>query len=264
MPSNSPDSGFMGFMGDAIALPDAMTNVMLNLTYQFTSVLTVPIEMCLRPRFGSQYFSPIVVAIAVLLFQGVTGATALYQALQGYSSAPIGMGILTVALWGGCIYHAIRIRRLILDMDREGDSEEEGSALFIFTLLPRGDRWTWVRCFWEPLAVIGFSALVYVTGTLTPFTAAYLALCGVALFLKNYAKWYQSWRWIRGIRDKEYRAGIIARIALGEAPTQTIGHCVLAALPESSGPKERTAIAAHFSGLTPEMQSLLSPVISTP
>lgn len=137
----------------------------LNFVYNFCSIVTMPVEMALRPQYGSRYFQPMVMFLSAMLmvflpmfftFAAAVGQMIPFARFRG----PVGL----IGMWGisrlfflGALIHGVRVWRLMLTPAREIHSYYEGPALPFFRRLP----WSfWVtRIIAEPAFLRAFDLL---------------------------------------------------------------------------------------------------------
>src|ERR1700674_4330639 len=46
---------------------DRFQNTMINVVYNVCSIFTIPVEMVLRPKYGSRYFPPVIMFFSAVL-----------------------------------------------------------------------------------------------------------------------------------------------------------------------------------------------------
>jgi hypothetical protein len=179
-----------------------------------------------------------------------------------HANAPIGMGMVAIAFYVGCIYHGFRLRPLVLDMRLEEDSQVEGKELPIYAWLPNSSSWAWVRIVYEPATVLIVAAVLYLTHLADLTVLVYLLLAAFALFVNACVSWYTGWVIVRTLLDNMHRAKLMSQISEGsrELP-RSIGRLVLSGIPTSLPMKEKTSVAARMAGverLPAELESLIS------
>jgi hypothetical protein len=226
-----------------------------------------PLEMILRPRFATQYFNMANLIILYMVFNLWWLLSELLKLSRlgvpaMHAHAPIGMGIVAIAFYVGCIYHAWRLRPLVLDMRLEQDSEVEGKELPIYAWLPKSSSWAWVRIVYEPATVLIAAVALYVTHLADLTVLVYLLLAAFALFVNACVTWYTGWVIVRTLLDNMHRAKLLSEIGEGKQEfPRSIGRLVLSGIPTSLPMKERTSVAARIAGverLPAELESLIS------
>jgi hypothetical protein len=228
---------------------------MCNLVYNFCSIVTMPVEMALRPRYGSRYFSPLVLffsavmMIVVPVFFAVTGA--IGGMIPFMRSAPprgiIGMGDLSRYFFIGAFIHGIRIWRRMIHMEREQCSTHEGPPLPLFYLFPKGNSFWVCRIVWEPVFLILASIVLTNLLILQSSAATYLQVAAVALAMKQYVAWYQQWQYLRQIMDMRFTGPIIARLAENQATDKELAAAHLASFPKDLPSDVRRGAAQHLA-----------------
>lgn len=227
-----------------------------------TAIIAMPIELAMRPRFGTMYFHPVTAALGCLLMQLITAfglaAQPAARAAAGGHSAPIGMGVVYLLFCVACLVHTPRLWRRAMHMELEEDAEDEGPALPFFRLLPMAG-WGMTRIVYEPLSIVLAGIVGYALGLIEPFVLAYLLLVSAALAWKNAIRWYEVWRVIREILNNQSRGRTLQTFVKGKASPATVGPFVLAAAAAASPALRRTIATSIAPGLTPDDAALLTP-----
>jgi hypothetical protein len=143
---------------------DHFQDSMINIVYNVCSIVTMPVELALRPFQGTRYFPPVIMffsggmMIIVPVFFSFAGAVAgmVPFARMQASIGIIGMWGLSKLFFLGCLVHGVRKWRLMLHMERESNSVYEGPPLFFFTWLPSASFWR-IRIIYEPLFLVALS-----------------------------------------------------------------------------------------------------------
>ena len=219
---------------------EAFEGQMINLFYNFSTIVVMPIEQIIRPFHGTRYFSPIhmcfsaVLMIVLPLVSGIAGAVGSMIPFA-HVQASLGM----IDMWGlsrifflSCLIHGFRKWRLMLDVSKEKISTFEGPALFFFNWLP-GGFWR-QRILWEPVFVFALSIVLPNLFIITPGVAYYLVLVAIMLAMKNYVAWYTAWEETRRLLDMQNIAPIIAGIVENGGSEEDFAKVHIATLPPES------------------------------
>lgn len=224
-----------------------LQDVAANIVYNVCGIITMPVEMLLRPRYGSRYFAPI-----ILLF-----SSAMMILLSAFSAIPMpfmpfrgnvglfGMGTLAKLYFLGLFVHGLRTWRRMIHMDREENSMFEGPPLPIFNLIP-GSFWM-VRILYEPIFVFALSIVLPNFFILQAGAAHYLTLAAFALALRQYAAWYMQWQFLRGLMDMRNAGPIIARFVDNTATDEDLATIHLASLPKNIPEELRRDTASRIA-----------------
>jgi hypothetical protein len=228
-----------------------LQDMAVNVVYNVCGIITMPVEMVLRPHYGSRYFPPMMMLFSIIMML-------LLPFLASFSDggmlsflphpAPVGLfGIGSFTKWFfiGLFVHGIRIWRRMIHMDREQNSQFEGPALFIFNLLP-GSFWK-VRILYEPLFLYLLSKVLPNFYILQPSAAHYLTIAALALAMKQYTAWFMQWQFLRGLMDMRNSGPIIAKFVDNTATEDDLATIHLASLPRDIPEDVRRDTAAHIA-----------------
>ncbi len=224
---------------------------MCNIVYNLCSIITTPIEMLLRPRYGSRYFPPLVLALSSLMmvllpvFSGLGGMIPFMHppAPRGF----IGMAELSRYYFLGAFVHGIRVWRRMIHMEREQHSQWEGPPLPLFHLFPRGNSFWFCRIVWEPVFVFAASVVLENLLILQSSAATYLRVAAFALAMKQYVAWYQQWQYLREIMDARFAAPILAKLADNKATDSELEAARLASFPKDMPEEMRRGAVVHLA-----------------
>jgi len=211
----------------------------INLVYNVTSIVSYPLEMGLRPNYGSRYISPVVqffsigfMILATLFFSLAQAFTRMIPFSQFRGPVGlIGIGGISRLFFLGMLIHGVRIFRLMTHMEREENSLYEGPPLFFFRKLPYS-FWV-VRIVVEPAFVFALSIALPNFFLLEPSAAHFLALSSICLAMKQYIAWYLQWQFIRGLLDNRHIGPIIAKVVEGTATADERSRVHLASFPKN-------------------------------
>ena len=115
-----------------------LQNTMMNVVYNVCTIVTIPVEMALRPQYGSRYFSPIsmfftaVMMMVLPLFLSMAEGFSHMLPFGRFQGSPgmFGIGALSRLYFLGSFIHGLRIWRRMLRMELEENSVYEGPAHF--------------------------------------------------------------------------------------------------------------------------------------
>ena len=230
-----------------------LQNGMINLVYNFCSIFTTPVEMALRPFYGSRYFPPVIhffsAVLMILLpvlsslaegFSHMVPFLRFQQAMGLY-----GIGSLSRWFFLGSFIHGVRIWRRMIHMEKEQHSLYEGPPLPIFRLMP-GSFWL-VRIVWEPLFVFILALELPNFFILQPSAAHYLEFAAAMLAMKQYVRWYMQWQFLRGLMDMRNAGPIIAKIVDNTATEDELATIHLASIPKDIPDDLRRGTASHIA-----------------
>lgn len=234
----------------------------LNIAYNIASIFAMPVEIFIRPHFGSQYFfvltpflSMIVLSIAAAFTTVAVGVGQMipFAGIRGPAGI-FGLGSMTAVFFLANCIHGVRLWRRMVFMELEDISTNEGPPLPFFKFLPRGESHWVCRVFYEPafvwlLAGI-LSTFLIIQGPLVLF----LRIAALCLAMKSYVAWYKNWAYVRNLMDVANAAPIVSRILSSTATEDDKARVHLASLPNNLPPDihkaamDRIARAYSVSG----------------
>jgi hypothetical protein len=226
---------------------------MMNVVYNVCSIVTTPVEMVLRPQYGSRYFAPVIMfftAVMMLLLPVLSslaegmGRMMPFMRFQG-SVGLFGIGTFSKLYFLGSFIHGFRIWRRMIHMEREKYSPYEGPPLPIFRIIP-GSFWM-VRIIYEPVFVFTLSLVLPNFFILQPSAAHYLMLAAFLLAMKQYVAWYMQWQFLRGLMDMRNAGPIIAKLVDNTASEDDLAAIHLASLPKNLPEDLRRDTALHIA-----------------
>jgi hypothetical protein len=233
---------------------DHFQDTMINIVYNVCSIVTMPVEMGLRPFAGTRYFPPLIMFFSGVMmlfiplffsFAGAVGRALPFVRVQAQMGF-IGMWGLSKLFFLGCLIHGIRKWRLMLHMEREKVSTFEGQALFFFGWLPGASFWR-VRIVYEPLFLLALSSVLPNLFVIEPGVGSFLFISAIFLAMKNYTAWYMQWQFIRELMDMKFAGPIIARLAENPDNDDELNSIHLASFPKNLPPDIRQAAVAHLA-----------------
>lgn len=234
---------------------DQLQDRALNIIYNGASLFTMPLEMMLRPWYGSLYFSAanqfFTAILLVILSAFWTVTLTIGQMIPFvHFRGPVGIygiGSLTEFFFLAGIVHGIRIWRRMIHPETEDIATFEGSPLPIFGWLPNGGSHWFVRIVYEPALVFALSIVLSTMFIIQSPLMLYLQIAAILLAMKSYVAWFKHWLFIRGLMDIANAAPIIARIVNNTASNEDMARVHLASLPKNLPPEVRKATIAHVA-----------------
>jgi len=232
-----------------------LQDVAINAVCFFCSVLCMPVEIILRPKYGTRYFPPAVLffaAVMMLFLPLISAATTAVTHMIPFMGAPPPQGMFDIGSLSKLFFllsfiHSIRLYRRMIHMETEQFSWYEGPPLFFIQLIPGTKSFWFTRIAIEP-------ALVFVTAmvlnTLFIFQSGlthFLYLAALALAMKQFTHWYRSWELLRGILDSRNTGPLISKFIENTATEEDLSVIHLASFPKSTPPDLRKAAAVHVA-----------------
>jgi hypothetical protein len=228
-------------------------DAMMNVVYNVCSIVTCPVEMALRPQYGSRYFPPVIMFFSAVMMMVLP---VLSEMASGFSrmlpfggsaavSGMFGIGTLSKLYFLGGFVHGFRTWRRMLHMELEENSVYEGPPLPIFRIIP-GTFWM-VRIIYEPVFLFTLALVLPNFFILQDSAAHYLMLAAIMLALKNYVQWYRTWEFLRNMMDLRFAGPRIAKLVDNQATEDDLAPIHLASFPKNLPPDVRQAAAQHIA-----------------
>ena len=226
-----------------------LQDVAAAMVYNICSIFTMPVEMALRPHYGSRYFPPIVMLFSIGLMMLLPIFAAAGSMIPFLPSPPpmglFGLGTFSELFFAGLAAHNFRIWLRMIHPEREKDSQYEGPPLFIFNILP-GTFWM-VRILYEPAFLFALGFILPGFFILQPPAAHFLMFSGLMLAMKQYCAWYMQWQFLRTAMDIKNRAPILAGFVDNTATEEDLATIHLASLPKDLPDDVRRDTASHIA-----------------
>jgi len=236
----------------------AVGTTLPNVVENFCGNVAMPIEIIIRPRYGTRYypvpvtFFACVMMIILPLFSAM--ATGLVNMIPfSHARAPIGLfsiGSLSQMFFLLLFIHGIRLYRRMIDMSREQNSEFEGPPLPFFQLIPGTGSFWRTRILIEP-------AVVFISGTVLgrfyifqSGLATYVQIAALMLTMKSFVAWFRQWEYLRKIMDARFAGPIgpiIAKLVENRATEEDLATVHLASFLKNRAPDLREATVAHIA-----------------
>jgi hypothetical protein len=232
---------------------DHFQNGMVDLVYNFCSVICGPIELLLRPQYGSRYFPPIVQCLTAMMmiilpviYSLVEGVSHMLPFMRfNASMGMFGLGTLSKLYFLGSFIHGLRIWRRMINPFREKNSMYEGPPLPFFRIFPLPFWFT--RIVVEPVAVFALAITFRNSFILQPAAASFLMFSAVMLAMKQYCAWYMFWQFFRGLLDMANAGPIIAKYVGNSATNEELETIHLAGAPKNLPDDVRSKLGDFIS-----------------
>jgi hypothetical protein len=238
-----------------------LQNTALNVVEMICSVISCPVEMILRPWYGTRYFPVPVMFGSLVLMLLLPGIALLFTSVvqmipfSRYAPPPglFDFASLTKLYFLLSIVHGFRIWRRMIHPELEVHSRYEGAPLPFFAFLPKSKSFWFTRIVLEPcfvfLAAIVLQDLFIVQSGL----GIYLQVAGVAVAMKNFVSWYRTWEFLRDRFDVIGIAPGLAKLMDNTATEEDLAPMHLASFPKGLDPTMRRAAAVQIArAISPE------------
>jgi hypothetical protein len=232
-----------------------LQNSAINGVEFICSIFSMPVEMMLRPWYGTRYFTVAVAFFSALLMMvlpllGMV-ATSLMQMIPFTHIIPP-RGMFGFAEFAKLYFilltvHGVRLARRMLKPETELHSEYEGPALPFFGLF------RWCRSFWrtrvvfEPVLVFVAATVLHDLFIVQSGLFIYLRIAAFMLAIKEITGWYRSWEFVRKILDMRNAAPALARLVDDTATEEDLAPIHLASFPKNIAPDVRREAATHIA-----------------
>jgi hypothetical protein len=240
-----------------------------NLVYAFCSIFSMPVEVILRPQYGTRYFQPPIAFFSIVMMiilsmisefaSSYTPPLFIAARIQRPPQGLFGIGSLCELFIFLIFLHTFRLYRRMIRMDLETHSEYEGAALFFFQLMPGGKSFFFTRIVLEPALIV---LTAYVLNKLFIFRndlKCFLIFSGFCLAVKSFIAWHVQWELVRKIMDVQFSAPIIANLMENKASQKDLEQIHLASFPKSVPDNIRRSAAAHIAFVATSGTTILDP-----
>jgi hypothetical protein len=228
---------------------EQMQKTAMDVIETLCGIISMPVEMILRPFYGTRYF-PIPVVFFTLLtmtFLPLVGSVVTSAAnmipFRG-THAPVGLfdvGSFATLFFVMSFLQGFRLWRRMLHPETEQLSTWEGPAFPFFRLIPGGRSFFFTRIFLEPVFVFLTAFLLGHLFILQSSLTTYLYLAALSMGMKNYIVWYRSWEFMRSRMDIGFIAPLLAKAAKNEATDEELGSIHVVRLPKDTPADIRNA-----------------------
>jgi hypothetical protein len=235
--------------------PNQLQNYALNFVETVCSVFTMPIEIILRPQYGTRYFPVHIFFFSALLMALLplfsSAADSLSHVISLGAARPpsglFGIGSLSSLYFFLTFLHGFRLWRRMICMELENHSEYEGPPLPFFNLIPGSKSFWFTRIVIEPVFVFIAASLLEGARIFQSGLATYLHLAALMLAMKSFIGWYRAWEYIRKILDARIVGPIITKLVENKATEADLAPIHLAGFPKNIAPELRQAAASHIA-----------------
>jgi len=227
-----------------------------NIVYGFCSIFTMPVEVILRPWYGTRYFDPYIPLFSLVALFTIHGLSQFVSPLGSllFIAARIqrphelfDLGSLCRLFFLMLVIHNIRLYRRTIHMHLEKHSQFEGPALFFFQLIPGGKSF-WVTRIWlEPLFVIVAAFFMHKLFLFSSALESFLFFSAACLALKNFLVWRVQWEIFRKILDMQYAAAAMAGLVHGQPNEKELEQIHVASFPKDIPSDLRRSAAAYMA-----------------
>ena len=230
----------------------------MNVVENLCSIFTMPVEIILRPQYGSRYFPvPIFFLSTVMMYLlplFSSAADGLVSMIPFHGEVPRSMGMFGIGSLSSLYFfliflHSFRIGRRMIYTHLEEHSEFEGPALPFFYLIPGGGSFWFTRIVIEPVFVFVGSTVLEVLHIFQSGLVTYLHLAALMLAMKEFIAWYRNWEYIRKMLDARFLGPIIAKLLDNTASPDELAKGHFAGFPKNLSADIRRAAAAYLSRL---------------
>jgi hypothetical protein len=227
---------------------EQLHNFALNVVHFVCSIFTMPIEVILRPQYGTRYFpipvtffSAILMILLPFLSSMATGVTHMIP-FSGPAQPPqglFGLASLSSLYFFLVLLHGLRLWRRMVYMDLEKHSQYEGPPLPFFRLIPGSRSFWFTRIVLEPAFVFVLASVLESISIIQSGLSFYLHVAALMLVVRNYIYWYRVWEMIRAWMDAAALGPIVSSYADGKATEDDLAPVHLASLPKDLSPEVR-------------------------
>jgi hypothetical protein len=231
-------------------------NLALNVIEFLTSVVCMPVEIILRPWYGSRYFSVAVIffsAVMMILLPAFGAFASGVATVLPLAHRPVIIGLFSIGSLSKLyfflsFFHGFRVWRRMIHMEIEQHSHFEGPPLPVFRLLPGKSFW-FIRIVLEPgtvfmAATIGGNLLIFQSGLVT-----FLHLAALALLIKCFIGWYREWQYLRDLLDMRNAGPIIGKLVHDQASDEELAQVHIASFPKNIAPDLKQAAIDRIAHL---------------
>jgi hypothetical protein len=232
-----------------------LQNMAMNVVETFCGILCMPIEVILRPRYGTRYFPPPVVffsALLMILLPAFAATVSGFSHMIPFMGAPapqgmFGIGSLSKLYFLLVFVHGFRLYRRMIHPEREANSAFEGPPLPFLRLIPGSGSFWFTRIVIEPVLVFLAASILENLFVFQPGLATYLRVAALALAMKSFIGWYRAWEYIRNVLDARFAAPIVTKLVEEQATQEEMDTIHLASFPKNLPPDIRKATISHIA-----------------
>lgn len=242
-----------------------LQNNAMEFVSSLCGVISQPVEVVLRPGYGTRYVPPAIQFFAMVMMIAGPAFIMLFQNFMRMIPllrVPPAIGMFSMADYARiyfliAVIHGVRLWRRMLNPALEQHSAYEGPALPFFQLFPRGKSFWFVRVVLEPAFVLLVSVVLHDLFIIQADLSLYLKIAAVALLMKNFIAWFRAWEYLREMLDVRISAPILARLVENTATEEELAPMHLASFPKNIDPEIRKAVATQIArAYTPDKTNL--------
>jgi hypothetical protein len=234
---------------------DQMEQMAMNVVEGICSIVSMPVEIILRPRYGTCYFPVPVVFFSAMLMIFLpllsSMATGVINMIPfTHPQMPIGMfsiGSLSQLYFFLAFLHGIRIYRLMIYPELELNSEFEGPPLPFFRLIPGSGSFWFTRIVLEPSFVFVLATVLERIFVIQSGLSTYLHIAALSLVMKNWICWFKAWKVIRKALDIKNIGPIFGKIIENKATPDEMASVHIAGFPKNTPSEIRQAAGAYLA-----------------
>lgn len=229
-----------------------------NIVYGFCSIFTMPVEVIIRPWYGTRYFDPYTPLFSLVALFTLHGLSQFVSPLNSliFMAARIqrphelfDLGSLCRLFFLLLFVHTIRLYRRTIHMHLEKHSQFEGPALFFFQLIPGGKSF-WVTRIWlEPLFVFATAFLMHKLFLFSSALESFLFFSAACLALKNFLVRRVQWEMLRKVLDIQNAAPAIASLIHGQPDEKELEQIHYASFPKDIPDDLRKSAAVYMASV---------------
>jgi hypothetical protein len=232
-----------------------LQNNAMEFVYALCSVVSQPVEILLRPWYGTRYFAVPVTFFSsamMVLLPAVMLLLSNFMHMIPLLNVPAPVGMFGLADFAKVYFlastiHGVRLWRRMIHMEREQHSEYEGPALPFFQVLPKGKSFWFTRIVLEPALIFVLSIVLADLFIAQMDLWLYLRFAALALLMKNFIAWFRAWEYLRRLMDVHISAPLINKLVKNEASEEELATIHLASFPRNIDPEVRQAAIAHVA-----------------
>jgi hypothetical protein len=226
-----------------------------NVVYFVCSVISMPVDIVLRPWYGTRYhqvaetFFSSLMMILLPAFSALATGVAHSIPFVGAPAPPTGMfdiGSLSQMYFLLMFVHGIRTWRRMIHMEREDFSEFEGPPLPFFKLFPKSGSFWFTRIVLEPVFVFIASTILTNIFIFSSGLSLYLHIAAFCLLMKSFCAYYKEWEHLRITLDLKNVGPHLAEFIDNQASEHETPQIFVATIPKHT-PPEIASIAEQFS-----------------
>ena len=234
---------------------DQLQDFAINVVENVCSIFAMPVELLLRPRAGSRYYSPPVIFFAsawMLLLPLLLSTKDAVVGMIPFSHSTPPPGLFSIASLSKLFFLMGFVRGFfvygrMIHPEREEHSRYEGPPLPFIYLIPGSGSIARTRIMIEPLFVAITATILTNFLILQPGLCGYLHFAALCLAMKGFVRWYRSWEFSRDVLDAQFTGPIIARLVEDKATEEELARVNLAAFPKNIPPNIRQEAAAYIA-----------------